>query len=221
MNQRTYITALLAFSFVLTLFTPIIAQQPKSEAEIRKLLAKSRSKDLKVSDEANEQLSKLDSSSVPALVGILKKGNSCERVRAAGYINEFDPKNPNVIPAMTKLISESSLKVLFNLQEEMMCRRAAGQVLALSADGIKELKQLLKDGDDWERETAIFALDDLTETANYPEGSLPVMTELIPEIGRATKAKNEVLSGMADEVLGQIARGPNTELSELVKKYIK
>lgn len=122
---------------------------------------------------------------------------------------------------MTKLISESSLKVLFNLQEEMMCRRAAGQVLALSADGIKELKELLKDGDDWERETAIFALDDLTETANYPVGSLPVMTELIPEIGRATKAKNEVLSGMADEVLGQIARGPNTELSELAKKYIK
>jgi len=63
-------------------------------------------------------------------------------------------------------------------------------------------------------------LDDLTETSNYPEGSIPAMKELIPEIAKATKAKDRVLSEMADEVLTQIARGSNAELSALAKKYV-
>jgi hypothetical protein len=37
---------------------------------------------------------------------------------------------------------------------------------------------------------------------------------------KATKAKDRVLNEMADEVLGQIARGSNAELSALAKKYI-
>ena len=101
-----------------------------------------------------------------------------------------------------------------------MCRRAAAYVLARSAEGIPVLTRLLKEGDSWERQTAIFALDDLTETSNYPEGSIPAMKELIPEIAKATKAKDRVLSEMADEVLNQIARGSNAELSALAKKYV-
>ena len=100
-----------------------------------------------------------------------------------------------------------------------MCRRAAAYVLALSADGISVLTRLLKEGDTWERQTAVFALDDLTETSNYSDGSIPAFKELIPELAKATKAKDRV-SEMADEVLGQIARGANAELSALAKKYI-
>jgi hypothetical protein len=39
-------------------------------------------------------------------------------------------------------------------------------------DGIRELTRLLKDGDLFERQSAIFAFDGLTETSNYPEGSV-------------------------------------------------
>jgi len=46
------------------------------------------------------------------------------------------------------------------------------------------------------------------------------MKELIPEIAKATKAKDRVLSEMADEVLTQIARGSNAELSAIAKKYV-
>ena len=101
-----------------------------------------------------------------------------------------------------------------------MCRRAAAYVLALSADGIPVLTRLLKEDDLWERQTAIFAFDDLTETSNYPVGGVPAMKEAILEIAKATKAKDQTLSEMADEVLAQIARGANTELSALAKKQI-
>jgi hypothetical protein len=195
-------------------------QQPPTAGEIRKLMAKSRSNDLKTSDDAKNALSKVDAKSVPALVSILKNGQPCEQVEAAHLIFDLDPKNPDIVPAMTSVTRGASVRTLFHLQEEMMCRRAAAYVLALSADGIPVLTRLLREGDLWERQTAIFALDDLTETSNYPDRSIPAMKELIPEIAKATKAKDRVLSEMSDEVLGQIARGSNAELSALAKRYI-
>jgi hypothetical protein len=192
----------------------------QTPAEIRTLIAKSRSNDLKTSDDANEALSKLNGKALPALVSILKKGTPCEQVAAAQLIIGLDQKNPDIVPVMTRVTRGASLRTLFYPQEEMMCRRAAAYVLALSADGIPVLTRLLREGDLWERQTAIFALDDLTETSNYPDGSIPAMKELIPEIAKATKAKDRVLSEMADEVLGQIARGSNAELSALAKKHI-
>ncbi len=144
----------------------------------------------------------------------------CDQVAVAGYIIELDPKNPDIVPVMTKVTRGASVRTLFHLQEEAMCRQGAAYVLALSADGIPVLTRLLKEGDSWERQTAIFALDDLTETSNYLEGSIPAMKELIPEIAKATKAKDRVLSEMADEVLTQIARGSNAELSALAKKHV-
>ncbi len=205
---------------VLILCLPIVAQQPKTKVEIRRLIAKSRSNDLKTSDNAKQELSKLDAKSLPALISILKRGNPCEQVAVAEYIIEIDPKNPDIVPVMTKVTRGASLRTMFHLQEEMMCRRAAAYVLAHSADGIQVLTRLLKEGDLWERQTAIFALDDLTETSNYPEGGIPAMKELIPEIAKAAKAKDRVLSEMAEEVLTQIARGSNAELSALAQKYV-
>ena len=204
---------------VLISFSLVVAQQPKTEAEIRQLLAKSKSKDLKTSDDAREALSKLDARSLSPLVSILKKGNPCDQVAVAQHILKLDPKNVDIVPIMTDVTRGASLRTLFHLQEEMMCRRAAAYVLALSADGIPVLTRLLKEGDSWERQTAIFALDDLSESSNYPEGSILAMKELIPEIAKATKARDRVLREMADEVLGQISRGPNAELSALAKQY--
>lgn len=220
MNRLRLNFLLVSLILILMCFPLVVAQQPKTEAEIRQLLAKSQTKDLKTSDDAKAALSKLDASSLPPLVSILRNGNPCEQVAVAQLIIELDPKNVDIVPIMTSVVRGASLRTFFNLQEEMMCRRAAAYVLLLSADGIPVLFRLLKEGDLWERQTAIFALDDLTETSNYPEGSIPAMKELIPEIARTTKAGDRVLSEMADEVLGQIARGPNAELSALAKRYL-
>jgi hypothetical protein len=199
--------------------SPAIAQDapPKTTAEIRALVAKSRSKDLKTSDDAKQALSKLDAKSLPALVSILNKGKPCEQVVAAQLIVELDPKDPNIVPVMTKVTRGGSV---WSNEEEMMCRRAAAYVLVFSAEGIRVLTHLLKEGDLFERRSAIFAFDDLTETSNYPEGILTAMKEAIAEIAKATKEKDQVLSEMADEVLAQIARGANLELGALAKKYI-
>lgn len=75
--KRTYLNFFLLLLYVLALFPPIIAQQPKTETEIRKLIANSHSNDLKTSDTAKQGLSKLDAKSLLALVSILKKGNPC------------------------------------------------------------------------------------------------------------------------------------------------
>ena len=190
---------LLVLTLIVMFLPPAVAQQPKTEAQIRQMIAKSQSKDLKTSDNAKDTLSKLDVKSLAAMVSILKKGNPCEQVAVAEYIIALDPKNPDIVPVMTKVTRGASVRTLFHLQEESMCRRAAAYVLALSADGISVLTRLLKEGDTWERQTAVFALDDLTETSSYPEGSIPAFKDLIPELAKATKAKNRVLSEMADE----------------------
>ena len=201
--------------------TPSVAQdRPKTETEIRALIAKSRSKDLKTSDDAREALSKLDSKSLPALTSILKKGKPCERVAVAQWFIENDRNNKDLVPAMPQVATGGSLLSLFNLQEEMMCRRGAAMVLAFTTDGIRVLTRLLKEGDLFERQSAIFAFDELTETSNYPEGSVPAMKEAIPAIAKTAKEKDQTMSCMSDEVLGQIARGTNAELSELARQYI-
>lgn len=223
MNRQCFNSLLILLAVLVTIGgTSIVAQEnrPKSEAEIRTLIAKSRSKDLKTSDEARDALSKLDVKSLPALTSILKKGKACERVAVAQWFIENEPNNKNLVPAMTEVATGGSLLSLFNLEEEMMCRRGAAMALAFSPDGIRELTRLLKDGDLFERQSAIFAFDELTETSNYPEGSVPAMKDAIPAIAKAAKSKDRTMSGMSDEVLGQIARGANAELSALAKHYI-
>jgi len=223
MNRQCFNSLPILLAVLVTIGgTSIVAQEnrPKSEAEIRTLIAKSRSKDLKTSDEARDALSKLDVKSLPALTSILRKGKACERIAVAQWFIENEPNNKNLVPAMTEAATGGSLLSLFNLEEEMICRRGAAMVLAFSPDGIRELTRLLKDGDLFERQSAIFAFDGLTETSNYPEGSVPAMKDAIPAIAKAAKSKDRTMSCMSDEVLGQIARGANAELSAVAKHYI-
>ncbi|MDX6303751.1 MAG: hypothetical protein QOI77_720 [Blastocatellia bacterium] len=223
MNRQRFASLLIVLATLVTTGgTSSVAQdtRPKSEAEIRALVVKTRSRDLKTSDEARGALSKLDTKSLPALTSILKKGKPCERVAVAQWFIEFDRHNKDLVPAMTDVATGGSLRSLFNLQEEMMCRRGAAFVLAFSPEGIRVLTRLLQEGDLFERQSAIFAFDNLTETSNYPEDSLPVMKEAIPAIAKATREKDQTISCMSDEVLGQIARGANQELSKLAKQYL-
>jgi len=197
------------------------SQDPRTEGEIRALIKQSRSKELRVSDGARRELSKLDAKAIPAVTRILKKGKPCEQVEAAKLIIDLDPKNRDVVPVLIDLATGGNLLSLFNLQEEMMCRRGASFLLAFSADGIRALTKMLKDGDLFERQSAIFAFDELTETASYPEGSLQAMREAIPIIAESGKLKNEVMQNMSNEVLWQIVRHSPKELTEIAKRYVK
>lgn len=193
----------------------------RSEAEIRKMIENMRSKDIAVSQKARDDLSKLGASDVPALQQIFKKGKPCVRVGVGEMlVTDLDKDNKEYIPVLVELARGGNLLSLFNLEEEFMCRRSAAFLLAYSGEGIRELNKMLKDGDQWERQSAIFAFDELTETSDYPASILQPMTEAIPIIATFLTSKDKVMSEMSGEVLGQISRHSPKELTELAKKYI-
>jgi hypothetical protein len=56
--------------------------------------------------------------------------------------------------------------------------------------------------------------------ANYPEGSLEAMKAAIPVIAQSGKLEDEVMQNMSTEVLWQIVRQGNKDLSPIAKKYV-
>jgi hypothetical protein len=223
---RDYFVCLgLVLGIICGLFMHVNAQssQPKKikiEKEIRNLIKKSLENDLKTRDNAGEELLKLELDSIPILFKIVKKAKPCEQVQAASVVLVIDKGNKEIIPLLVGLFRGGNLLSLFNLREEFMCRRRAAFLLAESADGIKELNKVLKKGDLWERQSVIFAFDDLTETSEYPPDVYEAVKEAIPIIAESLKSKDKVLSEMSYEVLSQISGHSPTELKELAQKYI-
>lgn len=203
-------------------FTTIFSQEsPPTESEVRSLIKESINKDYQSAEKArNKLLSMIESISIPMLFNILRKGEPCEQVETAVLIAEIDSKNKEIVPILAKLARGSNLLSFLDLEEEFMCRRKAAFYLALSADGIRELAKILKDGDIWEKQSAIFAFDDLTESTDYPEDISNAIKQAIPAIGALTSSEDEILANMSNEVLNQIINNKAPlELKELAKKY--
>ena len=193
----------------------------KTEAEIRKLFRDSRSDDTKTESTAEAELEKLDKSYLPILRTILSKGKPCERVEAAGvYLDLNGNDNREIVPILVELTTGGNILSLFNLQEEFMCRRSAAYLLPYSAEGVRALTKLLKDGDTWEKQTAIFAFDDFTEVYDYDNPAMDeAIKDAIPVMGKGVKAKDKVISDMSNEVLGQIFRRCTPKLKALAEQY--
>jgi hypothetical protein len=191
----------------------------KSEKEIRNLIKNSRNRDLKISDDAKQKLSDLDLKSVPVLIKIVKKAKPCIQVVAAQITINLDRNNKELVPLLVGFARGGNLLSVFNFREEFMCRRGAAFLLAFTSDGIRELTKMLKNGDLWERQSAIFAFDELTETSDYPSDVVEVMKEAIPVIAESGKSKDEVMQDMSNEVLSQIVRHSPKILTDLAKKY--
>jgi hypothetical protein len=139
---------------------------------------------------------------------------------AADLLVESDPDYPDLMASIARLARGASLSSLFNLKEDMMCRRGAAVLLANSADGLRSLGEMLGKGDTWEKHTALYALDDFTEVGTYSKGGDEAVKILIPIIAGYQTFKDKVLNGMSREVLDQIAGGSNGDLSALAKKLI-
>jgi hypothetical protein len=221
MNQQLFrivysIVTLLFLSF----FSDSLAQQPgiTSEKEVRSLIQASLSKDYKVADEAISKLSKLTNRNIDVVLRVLHRGPPCERTKAAQIVVHLDRDNKELIPVLIELSTggrESSS------EEELLCRRGATFLLAFSVKGIRVLTGLLKNGENlFIRRSAIFAFDELTETGNYPEGSLEAMKEAIPVIAQARELDDDVMQNMSNEVLWQIIRQGDKDLSPIAKKYV-
>ncbi|HEV7698724.1 MAG TPA: hypothetical protein VGO43_00700 [Pyrinomonadaceae bacterium] len=201
--------------------TPAANSKPKTEAEIKKLLHDLQNDDANISNPADKELSSLDRSYLPLLKKLIVKAKACDGLRAAQVYLEIN-KNDNreIVPELVQLTTGGNLLSLFNLEQEFMCRRGAAYVLPLSADGVRALTKLLDKGDQWERETAIFAFDDFTETNDYDDPNIvDAMKEAIPAMGKGVRSKHQVISEMCNEVLSQIIRHSTPELQALAKQY--
>lgn len=219
-SSRRVFWSLIIVPLVVASFTTCLAQEPEptTETEIRALIKKSLSKDYRVVDEANARLSKLRVRDTHVLAAILRKGATCERMKAAQLIVDLDRENKNLIPVLIELSTGGNET---STEEDLLCRRGATFLLAFSTEGIQVLTRLVKDASNlFIRRSAIFAFDELTETSNYPEGSLEAMKAAIPVIARSGKLDDQVMVNMSNEVLWQIIRGSNKELSKIAKKYV-
>lgn len=207
-------------SIVAALFSTCLAQEPTSisEVEVRALIKKSLSKDYKAAAEARQKLSELTVRDLAVFEAISKKGSTCERLTAATAIVDLDKESKMLIPVLIELSTGGTSS---SSEEDLLCRRGATFLLAFSTDGIRVLTGMLKDGRNlFIRRSAIFAFDELTETANYPEGSLEAMKAAIPVIAQSRKLKDEVMQNMSTEVLWQIVRQGSKDLSQIAKKYL-
>src|SRR5205085_4316909 len=206
-NRKSNLILGVLVLFLLGSHITSLAQEskPKAQTNIPALIRKLKDKDENVVEKAHQTLLKLRPQVIPVAVEMLKNEKQCiDRITAAEVLIELDPKNQALTPA---LIEIAKGRTVSSSEEELLCRRSAAFALGLTPDGIRALVELLNDKDLFVRRSAIFAFDDLTEAANYPEGSLQTMKDAIPVIVKASKDKDEVLSEMADEVLGQIIRG--------------
>lgn len=217
MQGKTLIVA----AFVLLFFADTLkAQVAKSEQELKTLLKNSLSKDYKVSDEAKKELENVTEASFPTLLKFAQKEKPCIAVMAGRVIANKDPNYPKLTEAFGKIARGAAFSDLANLEEAGLCRRGATFALAMTADGLKIILAMLK-GDTWEKQSAIFALDDLTEGSGYPPGGVDVMKEIIPLLGGLQNAKDEVISEMSGEVLSQLTRDNVPELAKAAKKVYK
>ena len=208
----------------LTLVIDAQAQSSRSTSvdEIKDMITRSRNRDERVSDKAKEELSALRADSIPNLFIVLKNEKPCDAVVAAMAISDLDPNYPELVAEITKLVRDVTASTRANPIEEGMCRRGAAFLLPASAEGLRSILELLKKGDTWEQQTAIFALDDFTEVGAYNErpGEIPVMKEIVPVLARLQNSENETINVMSTEVLIQISGKPPKELALLAKKLI-
>ncbi len=189
----------------------------KSVTEIRDMLKRAESDDGKTSEAAREELSKLTADSIPNLFEIVKKDGPCAAGMAAGVITEMNPTYPELVPAITKIVRGAGAFSILHWEKDGLCRRLAAFLLPK-----RSILNLLRTGDTWEKQAAVFALDDFTEVAAYNDrpGEVEVMMDIVPALAKLQTSKDKVIKEMSSEVLTQISGEPPDKLANLAKKLV-
>jgi HEAT repeat protein len=194
--------------------------QARANASVEELLAKLKDKDQRVAGEAMEALAGRGEEAVPHLERLLRSEDGAVLVvRAASVLELIGPEHAEVVPALLRVAKGRSL---FDSEETLMARRAAGMFLAQTPAGIRALPALLKDGDVFVRRSAAFALDDPTEVIDsLTPARLAAIGDVLPALVAALKDKDEVVRDMSCEVLGQIVRSKTEPLSSKAERLLK
>lgn len=200
---------------------PAAPQTPaRADFTVEELIARLKDKNQQVAAAAQEALAARGDEAVPHLERLLKsEEGAAVLVRAASALAEIRPGHPSVVATLVRVVKGRGL---FDSQETLLVRRAAGMFLSQTPAGIRALPALLKDDDLFVRRSAAFALDDPTEVIDsLGAARLEAVGEVLPALVSALDDEDEVVRGMSCEVLGQIVRGKVEPLSSKAERLLK
>jgi HEAT repeat protein len=216
-NSRTVVFLVLVFFFL----SPALLGQElnrSQSADVPTLIKRLEDKNTRVAMDAANSLVRVGESVVPLLVDNLKHRKSCQfQFAASGVIYQIEHKPETVNPILADI---SWGKCKGSSQSDLLIRRQAAIVLGSRAVGIPIMVEMLKDKDTFNRRSAVFAFDELTERI---EEKRPDGIKVTPEILNATKAaipslvqaledKDEVVRCMSYESLQQLQKSMRVEL---------
>jgi HEAT repeat protein len=222
MNKHT-INSFTVICFLLVFFglkATFFAQElkPGQQADVPTLIRTLDDKNSTVAMDAANALVRVGKSVIPALVDSLKQRKSCQfQFVASGVIYQLEHKQEIVNPILADV---SKGKCKGSSQSDLIIRRQAAITLGTRAEGIPIMVEMLKDEDTFNRRSAVFAFDELTELI---EKGRPDKISATPEILSATKAaipslvqalddKDEVVRCMSYESLEQLQKSMHGEL---------
>lgn len=196
------------------------------QADIQDLIAKLRSEDDEVRQDAAAALAKKGNDAAQPLLETLDKEQGYARVYVARVILDNDRGNQHALTAL--------LEAARNKKERPEVRRYAAYALALiEPHGLRALVGMLKDQDTFVRRSAVFALDELMEIrAHLGLNFFVILKSSFPQLLATTGDADEVVRGVSleslaqypeemGEILTEAKQNKNKELQKIVKTVLE
>lgn len=177
--------------------------------------------------EAAGALRRLGPSVIPALEEAMRKRRGCQFLYvASGVVYAIDKDKRRANPVLSDVVlgrCEGSSR------RDLMVRRVAAFALAERAEGLPVVAQLFRDKEGFNRQSAAFAFDELTEKIrdSRPDGVaatpelLKALKEALPLLVEATGDGDEVVRCMSYEALEQARSAPSAELRAEVERLMR
>lgn len=178
--------------------SPLETKQTKlnvSDTEINALVKQIADKDVDRRGAALDKILEIGQSAIPYLTKQLSDRKKSVVLWTAQALLQIDSNNQDALAALLEILKSG----------EGMTERAAAFAMASSPSGVRILADLLEDKNTFIRRSVVFAFDDLTERDLSPD-ELRAMDYAEPKLKRAVNDKDQTVSEMADEVLGQLGR---------------
>jgi hypothetical protein len=203
------------------------ATRVNSATDIPALIKKLKDDKDEVALQTAEELGKLGQPVVLPLQEFLKKERGCRpRVLAAQLLTGLAPDSEVIVSSMLDVVKNPCY---WSPQRDLIVRRNAAFVLANTVAGVRTLTEMLKSKKTFERRSAVFAFDELTEKI---EGVRPDSISATPAIISATKAaipsliqalndKDEIVYCVAYESLEQLQRSKHDDLRDEANRLMK
>lgn len=178
--------------------SPLETKQTKSnvsDTEINALVKQVAGEDADKRGAALDKILEIGQPAIPYLTKQLSDRKKSVVLWTAQTLLQIDSDNRDALAALLEILKGG----------EGMTERAAAFAMASSSSGIRILADLLDDKNTFVRRSVVLGFDDLTERDLSPE-ELKAMDYAEPKLKKAVNDKDQTVSEMADEVLGQLGR---------------